>query len=87
MIIVAVVWIIKESEGGPTEDIETGKTFKVLKIIKRKGSKKYYIVLEEYKNKEREPLYCKINKARLPKGLKEGMHIIIKNNKFVMTQK
>jgi hypothetical protein len=87
MIVIAVTWIVKEFEGSPTETIEINKMFKILKIICRNNKEKEYLILEECNNRNKEPLFCKINKEKLPKGIKEGAHIVLnENNKFTMTQ-
>jgi len=80
LIILAVMWIIKEIQGKPTTSIEEKVPYKVVKIIREKEDKDY-LVLEEDK---KDPILFETKKDRIPQKIKEGDSMVLKDNKFIM---
>ncbi len=83
LIVLAVMSIIRQFQGTPTEIIDEDKVYEVLKIIKG-SEKKDYLLLKEYNSDREEPIYFETNKARLPDDLEEGASITLKENNFIM---
>jgi hypothetical protein len=79
----AVVSIIRQFQGTPTDIINENEVYEIIKIVKG-NYKKDYLLLKERDSDEEEPIYFETNKARLPDNLKEGASITLRENNFVM---